>query len=223
MTFQRLANLAFFDIGAIQSGETPNSDESTDALDTANHILSTWSLEGVTCYNRKHYTVATNLGAVTIGPTGNWNTTARPVKIEGAVCFSGTFRKPMRVVGFAEYSQITGDDVGKTQVLAEVLGVDDAYPLLNGRLWPATTGVASIELHTLEALTAIASLVTVIDLPPGHEAALRSVLAVALYPQYGRQGGIDPAVAAAAQNAKAVIAQVNAGIAGMPAAPQQQQ
>jgi hypothetical protein len=224
LTVQQLINMAFFDLGEIQSGDAPNSDESNDALKKLNHILLTWSIEGLTCYNRRHYTMAASAGlqAVTIGPGGTWVTAARPVKVEGATSFYLTWRQAMEVVSMAEFALRSGAPKGHTQPLPELLGVDNAYPLLNGRVFPASSLGVQVELHTLEPLTAFAALGDTIDVPPGYEPALAGALALALYPQYARQGGIDPALAANAQNAKAAIAQINAGIAGVPQVPAQQ-
>jgi hypothetical protein len=220
MTLQRLVNLAFFDIGAIASGETPSTDESTDALDLANHILSSWSAEELTCYNRKHYTVLAiaGLGTYSIGPAGTWVTTARPVKVEGATAYYLNWRQGLEVVSMAEFALRSSAPKGQTQPLPELLGVDNASPALNARVFPASSLGCSIDLHTLEPLTAFAALGDTVALPPAYERALRLALAVELSPQYARSGGIDPVLAANAQNAKATIAQINAGMT-LPQAP----
>jgi hypothetical protein len=223
MTVQRLINLAFFELGEVQSAEAPNSDESTDALDTLNHIISLWSIEGVTCYNRRHYSVAAGQGSesFTIGPTGSWATTARPVKLEGATSYYLTFRQGMEIVSMAEFALRSTAPKGHTQPLPELLGVDNQYPTLNAKVFPVSSLGCTVELHTLEPLTAFEALTDVIDLPPGYEANLKYALAGALYPQYAREGGMDPALAANIQNAKSAIVQINEGM--MLPQPQQQQ
>ena len=92
-----------------------------------------------------------------------------------------------------------------------VLGADTAWPLANVRIFPAPASAASVELTYWVPLTAFTAVSDAVSLPPGFEQMLHSNLAVVLYPQYPRAGGIPPELAALAQNSKAAIIQQNSG------------
>lgn len=233
MTVQRLITLAFFDLGSIQSGETPNSDELADALDELNQMLGSWSNERLTVYNQ---VVGTFFGgggsSFQLGNAGTWNTgAARAQKITAWRATSGVYNSggaPLSLAAFDAAAQEASVRFGALQAQVKgmlapfyqdvtlavtgaavplVLGADTAWPLINVRVFPATT--ATIEVSYWTALTSFAALGDAIALPPGFEEALRTNLAVRLSPQYGRTGGIDPVLAAAAANSKAVIASLN--------------
>jgi hypothetical protein len=226
MTVDRLIQLAFFDLGAIQSGESPSTDEKADALDLLRGLVGSWSGEDVVCYNRRHYTFSATVGlgasAFTIGPGGTWSTTARPVKVEGGTAYYLNWRQPLEVVSLAEFGLRSAAPKGHTQPLPELLGVDNSYPALSALLFPVSSLGCSVQLHTLEPLTNFTSLADTLDFPDvGYERALRLNLAVELAPQYSRQGGIDQVLLANAAAAKAQLAMLNASFILPAAQPQQ--
>lgn len=226
MTVQRLINLAFLELGEISSGGAPNTDESTDALDIANQLLAQLGLDGLYTYNRKHYsglTVTAGVNAYTIGSAGSWATTDRPLQIEGATAYSGHMRQGLQVVSMADFARMASSPKGVTQLLPELLGVDNATPTLNARIFPNSNIGCSVELHTIEPLTALASLVATVDFAAGYERPFRLLLAGELYPQFPRESGMDPQLAQNIQNAKVTLAQLNASMVAMPPAAGQQQ
>lgn len=106
-----------------------------------------------------------------------------------------------------------------------VLGADTSWPQINVRMFPAPQFAATLELAYWTPIDTLATLATNVNLPPGYEDMLHFNLAIHLAPQYGRSGGVDPALAANAQNTKASIVQQNTimGLAPQQAPPQQQQ
>jgi hypothetical protein len=246
MTVQRLITLAFFDLGAIQSGETPNTDELNDSLDVLNGMLGAFSNEQLTVFNRVVQSFpGAGLSSFTLGTGGIWNTgSARAQKIVGWRATNGAYNSGGAPLSLADFDAAAQDaSVRFAGVQAQIsallapffqsptlalssaqapllLGADSAWPLINVRVFPATT--ATIELAYWTPITAFVALTDVISLPPGFEELLRTNLAVRLSPQYGRSGGIDPVLAANAQNAKAAIQALNTPSAAAPAAADSQ-
>jgi hypothetical protein len=244
-TVQRLINLSFFDIGAIPSGGAPNSDESNDALDILNQMLGSLSAEELTVFNRNIASFNTAGGTnFTLGVGGVWNTTARAQRIEAWRAVSGAFVAGGAPLSLADFDAASSEAAVKFQAIAGqiasllapfhqaptlsvnsasvplVLGADTAWPLINVRTYPAV--IATVEVTYWTPIAEFAALSDVLNLPPGFPELLRTNLAVRLSPQYSRQGGIDPVLAANAQNAKAVIAAQNTPPSSNPA-PQPQQ
>jgi hypothetical protein len=153
-------------------------------------------------------------------------TTAQPMRIYGASGVSGAFRSPVKVVSFAKFHAEIEDGRGVTAVLPQALAVDAAFPLFNLKVFP--TPAPSPGNLELDYWTEIAQFVTVGDtlaLPPGFQDALHFNLAVKLYPQYAKSGGIDQALLLNAQQTKAAITALNAAVQGAaaeeaPPAPQ---
>ena len=102
--------------------------------------------------------------------TGSFNTSVRPVKVTGASSVSGNFRQGMEVISFEEYGQID-DGSGLTAALPSKLAADNAYPLVNLRVWPIPNQPSSIEIHSWQPIASFASLADTINLPPGYERA----------------------------------------------------
>ncbi len=220
MTVQEFINLALRDMGALAQGETPNSDESADALTTLNQIILSHSLEPW-IWNAKHETFLLTAGkwAYTLGPGGDWATAARPTRVLGAMAYSGAFQQGVAVKPMTDFSAAIDNGAGITAVLPKLMGVDQAAPLVNCRVWPTPSGVASIEVHSLQPLTAGLALGDAINFPvPGYELALRFELAMTLASGWGLE--IPAGLAANYQR-------TNLRLVGqrpsMPTPPQQQQ
>lgn len=216
MNVQRLINLAFLDLNAIASGETPSAAESTDALDLLNHIISGWNSEELMAFEQRHQTffLTPTVTQYTIGPGGSWATTARPGRVTGATSIFNPFRQGMKVMGFPEFAAATANQTGRSDTLPSLLAVDNGSPLITAQVFPPPAAVATIELHFWLPITAFVALTDVIALPQAYERALRLALAIELYPQYPRSGGIDPVLAANAGAAKKAIQDLNAAILG---------
>jgi hypothetical protein len=126
----------------------------------------------------------------------------------------------MRVLGFDEFEATVKDELGTSSVLATILAADRDSPSINLRVFPMpASGPGSLWLDYWIALAQFGSVSDTVDLPTGYEDALHFNLALRLYPQYGRPGGIDPVLAANAQISKAALVDLNSQIIGRPAAP----
>jgi hypothetical protein len=218
-----LINEAFLNISGFAVGEGLTSAEQTDAFMRLNQIISSWSTEQLTVPNMTHtaFTLAAGTSNYTLGTGGTLVTSARPLRVTGASSVSGNFRSNVEVMSFEKFAATVSDPLAAATVLATKLAADGSFPSINLRVFP--TPAATPGTLWLDYWMAIAQFATVGDtvaLADGFELALQLALAVHLYPQYGRSGGIDPVLAANAQSAKASLVDKNLKILGQPAAPQ---
>jgi hypothetical protein len=85
-------------IGVLDSGETPTSTESNDALAALNQLVSNWSSAGVPIYTVARDVLSlTGAASYTIG-TGGTIATARPVKLKSAMVSNGGVSMPAEIV-----------------------------------------------------------------------------------------------------------------------------
>jgi hypothetical protein len=218
MDAQGLINLVLKDIGETDGDETPTTAESNDALATLNHIISSWSNEGVLIAGLTHttFSLAADTAAYVMGSGQTWATSARPMKIVGAEAYSGKFKNGVECVSYAEYRRRVKNATGLTATLPDLLGFDNAAANIAVRVHPTPNATASIEVDYWMPLTQIATLATALSLPEGFEWALRTALVIALCPMYNREATQNQAANAAA--AKAAIQEINRSL--LPAPPQ---
>jgi hypothetical protein len=215
-----LITQAFLDMGATVPGETPNGSEQADALLRLNQLLGTWSLERLTVPNKAHgsFTAVAGTKDYTFGVGGTLAVAplTRPICITGAASISGAFRQPVEVMGFDKFAAETSDSLGSTSVLALKLAVDASAPLINIRIFP--TPATAPGLLWLDYWLVLAGFGAVSDDASGltleMQNALHWNLAVALYPQYPRAGGMPPELAANAQNSKGSIVELQRSLQG---------
>jgi len=167
---------------------------------------------------RLTYALPSGSGSFTVGAGGQL-AMPRPSRCDAIAASSGTYRRMVEIVSAAEWSTMLEPSGAAISVPLE-LYIDYGYPSVTLNLWPVPPPGSTIEVHSLQALTALATLATPVDFPPGYEAAIRYNLAVALLPEYPRSEA-DPSLPAQAQNYKASIVQLNTAtqrLGGLPPA-----
>jgi hypothetical protein len=218
MTAADLITLSLKDLGQVSGDETPETLELTDAFSTLNHIIASWSNDGLVVPEVKHDAFAFTASdpSYTMGPAGDWVTTTRPMAIVGAESSSGTFRRGMEVLPMAQFRKRVQNGTGITAALPDTLGYDNARPKINVRVFPTPNATSAIEIDYWIALAAIATTATVLDLAEGWELALRDELVIRLAPMYGLE-----ATQTQVRNAQASRANIAAILASTmaPAAP----
>ena len=171
-------------INAIASGETPTSEELTDALAQLNDLLENWSTQMQAVYMSQMEAFATVGGqaAYTIGPAGNWNTT-RPVYIDGnAICTFQGVDFPVEQIGQGQYNEIGLKTL--QQPIVEQFLYQNSAPLGMIFLYPTPSQAVTISLNTQRVLSSVPTIATTLTLPPGYLLAIRYNLAVLLAPDY---------------------------------------
>jgi len=196
-------------VGIISSGagETPTADEANDALDSLNDLLESMSLENLFVWGQANQTFATVAGQATrtIGPTGQFVVTSRPVRIYDAYCTVLGVDYPIQIIGQAEYNEICLK-TEQQQIIERLLYVND-FP--NGiiTLWPTPSAVVSLVLTLDRVMTSVASTATVLTFPPGYLNFMKHALGLMLAPDYG----VTPsqAVVDIARGTKAALKRAN--------------
>jgi hypothetical protein len=211
MTAQDLIDSALRLIGELATQQSPTATESGDALETLNHILETWSAEGLPIpYATTETFTLTGAAEYTIGTGGTWPTT-RPLSILAANVISSN--QVTREVDLVDAHQWGGlRDKTRTGTFAEKLYYSAGYPTGTVKLWPRPT-TGTLELYSFKALEAFPTLGTTIDMPPGYEKALRFALAVDLAPEHGRVP-IPASLSEQAIRAKAALTNLNLQVLG---------
>ena len=205
-TAQTLINRAMRLIGALEAGETPTADETTDVLYALNSMLESWRLERLMVYviTDVTHTLTPNDGVYTIGPTQNINVT-RPIKISLATVTDSDVDVPLIIADKQAWENIF--DANTVSTYPEVLYYEATYPNATINLWPIPSKANVLTLSLWGVLDGFATAATTVSLPPGYERALAYNLAVEIAPEF--QLPVPEAVVGLALNSKASIKRVN--------------
>lgn len=207
--------LSYEDLAVVQPGETISTTLQTAGFTTLNGLLGSLNAERYTAFQKVLQTFPLQAGqsAYTLGSGGSFATTGnlRAQRVEAWSAFSGNFRTGGDILSFPEFQAKAVDPAGGSTTLPLIVGADEAFPLINVRVFPTpATGPGQIELAYWTPLLAFAAVGSTITLPEGWINMLRFNLAVLLYPRHARLGGLPPELAANAQNSKASLVQQNA-------------
>jgi hypothetical protein len=210
-----LIDQAFVDLGTIQVGESISAGMRTDAQTRFNQLLSSLSTEGLTVFNQvmQSFTLTAATVAYTLGSGGSFATTGslRAVKVTAwRASYAGVLTGGGDILSMAEFGARAVQMAGEVSSIPKMVAADTAYPLINVRVFPPpSTAPGSLELAYYTPITQVTDFTATVALPEGWNQLLHFNLAVALSPQYTRQGGISQELAANAQNSKAVIVAQN--------------
>lgn len=206
-TVRDLVTRALRVAGIVGSGETPDANDSADALMSLNQMLDAWQAERLFAYavvERTHALTA-GLGAYTIG-TGATINAPRPVRIEWAFTRDAqNIDRAVQVVSDDLYSQIAIKNLGDTYPVA--LYYEPTYPYGIITLWPLPPAALTLHIGAWDVLTEFATLNATVSVPPGYEDALVYSLVERLCPEYGKSVSGD--IARLAAKARANIQQNN--------------
>ena len=173
-------------IEAVESGETPTTDEQTDALAVLNQLLESWSIQGLAVYRREFspYVTVASQSSYVIGTGEEWDG-ARPTAINDAYVTIDGYDYGLRVLNDSEYAAEPSKTLESS--IPESIYYDPAYP--DGRVYvvPVPDAALTITLVHDDEFTSLSSVSTALSMPPGYERALRYALAVELAPEFGKK------------------------------------
>ena len=221
-TYADLINQALVDLGAIKPGASPSTTVRDDGFVRLNQMWEGWG-QDPTISNAQYHQGFTTLAGITnytFGVGGSFNASAIPVRVYGAESISGNFRSPVKVISYEELDEQAQDTLGSSTVLQTMLACDNAYPVKNVRLFPVPVGGSTLMIDYWGSMAAFASVTDTVAVAPAFADALHFNLAIAMLPQYGRQGIDATAIAANAAKSLGVIQQLNRLILGASLAPQ---
>jgi hypothetical protein len=205
-TAQTIINRAMRLIGALEAGETPTADETTDVLYALNSMLESWRLERLMVYaiTDTTKTLTPNDAVYTVGPSQDIDV-VRPIKVDSAYVTDNGIDVPITIADKQAWDRIADKDT--TTTYPTILYYEPTYPNALIKLWPVPTVANVLTLKLWGVLGGFATAATSVSLPPGYERALAYNLAVEIAPEF--QLPVPEAVVGLALNSKASIKRVN--------------
>lgn len=210
MTVRDLIKSSLRIIGAIASGETPGADETSDALQTLNGILGSWSNQSllVPSKAREVFTLTPGTSSYSIGPLGTFNTT-RPIKILSASIIDAgqDFETKIDILTQQQYAEISNKNLSGS---ATAVYLEGTYPLDTINVYPKPAAADQLVIYSMKPLVSFASVNDQITLPVGYDRALKYNLAVELAAEYGKQ--LPQEVVVIASESKSEIEALNSEV-----------
>lgn len=206
-TAQTIIDRALRLIGAIASGESPTTAESNDGLVSLNAMISSWQTDklNVFAFVDTAFTLSAGDGSYTVGPSGNFNLTPRPVKIEACFVRNSSIDYPVELIDKNRWYGIpdktTESDLPMYAYYEPTLSTGTLL------LSPVPNAANNLHIITWTSLSELAALSTTITLPPGYERALAYNLAIEIAPEYEKQP--SQSVVMIAAESKAAIKRAN--------------
>lgn len=211
MTGQSVINRAMRLCGALASGESPTTTESTDALAILNDMLDEWNAQRLAIFQiqTNEFSLVGGTQTYTCGSGGTFNM-ARPAKIERIVLKVVTnpsfpLELPLKTYKDQEWASITLKTLQNTY--PEGYWDDSAFPSRNINFWPIPSSALNVVIYSWAALTSFADLTTTYTFPPGYAKALAYNLAVEISGEFNAP--MPPQVPAIAATSKASIKTMN--------------
>ena len=185
-------------IGAVSSSETPNADESSDALEALNLMLGSWGASRfLSASTGKVTKTMTGASSYTIGVGGDINTT-RPTAIYNAYWSTGGLDYPLTFLDYSDYQDIGIKNIGS---IPEYIVLKPDNPLSTIFLFPVPAN-GTLTLDNVRPATEL-TLADDLPYPPEWIRALKFNLAIELSPEFGFT--VSPELVALAQESKAIV------------------
>lgn len=205
-TYADMVNQALAEIGSYAQGQVTSAADMQFCLTKLNRIIDSWNAKRRTIYSKDFttYTLIPNHQPHTIGPTGDFAVTSRPIQILNAnIVLAGTnppVNSPLNLRDDDWWAK------NLVQSLTSGLPTDLYYntAFANGQLflWPISTVAHGLQLETLFILNQVLQ-GTTINLPPGYNDALTYTLAENLAGSFGK--ALTPDLMRLARDSRATI------------------
>jgi len=217
MDAQGLINLTLGDMGVLAPGESVSADDYAFCLLRLNALIDSLSAQALPIpqITRRTNLPVSGVESYTIGTGQTWNI-SRPIKIKAAASVNGGHSEPVEIITAEQWAQI--GDKSLTGNWANRLYYNNGYPTGIVYLWPKPAATGTMQLDNYEALALLATLATVVVLPPGYERMLAHLLGPEISGAFGKP--ITEAMMALANDAKASVFGLNQAILGHPSGQQ---
>jgi len=188
ITIRTLVSNAMTEATILAAGESLSAPDGNWGLSVLRRILNEWNADRLTVWatSFETFTLVADLSPHTIGPTGIWTTTQRPVSIDGANLILPTdVNTPIRIVNAQWWLNQTTPTI-ETTVPTDLYYQPD-WP--DGKLyfWPVPTVAYDVELMLRVLLDDTVELSDDFTMPPGYESAVTLTLTEGLLASYGIQ------------------------------------
>jgi len=196
-------------IGQLAEGETVGYDTANDCLLAMNQMLSSWSTERLSVFSTMDQvkTWPANSITQTLGPSGTINGD-RPILLDDSTYFrdaSTNVSYGIKMINQSQYNGIAVKTV--TSTYPQVMWVNMTYPDIEIYIYPKPTRALEFHFVSVEPLSEVADLNTVLTFPPGYLRAFRYCLACEIAPEFGVEP--SPQVVKVAITAKRDLKRIN--------------
>lgn len=191
-TYQTLVTDVLLELNRVAAGDTPDAVDATFVLGKVNRILNNWNADSQAPWstNFNTYTLTANLSPHTIGPTGTFTETQRPVSVDGAMLrLTGSSPVVEQPIALWNRQQWMRESVkGLAASTPYALFYDPSWPNGSLYLWPVPNYAYGLRLQTRYVIAAVL-LTTLLSttLPPGYRDALTLTAAEDCLNAYGAQ------------------------------------
>ena len=159
-------------IGVLAEGETPSATMETDAFNTLNGMIDSFSNEELFIFSILRETFTLNQGQQTyqMGSGAPDFNTVRPQRIMNAqiqlIGSNPVAEMPMGILNQAEYAAIIVKTITSTVPL--YLYNDDAYPYANINFWPVPQATLTVVLNSWKPVSDFSLITSAVSFPPGY-------------------------------------------------------
>lgn len=167
-------------LGYLGRTEVMGAQDATDALNTFNALLDSWTTEFLTSYAtlQRSFVVTAGTQSYTIG-TGGVINSARPTDITGAfIRDSNNNDYPMRIIPQDEWDNIGTKYI--TSQIPDTLFYDSQYPLGIINIFPVPLLNYTVFFDSVINQVTFSTLTQTLIMPPGYERAFILNLAIEL-------------------------------------------
>ena len=199
------------ELGVLAAGEVANAGEASDALTMLNRWLDQKAAERLQIYTvtRETWILVPGFATYSVGPGGAQNM-VRPVFVNEIQVLDYSMdphlELPLQLLTDAQYAAIPMKNFQSKY--PQTAYYNPSYPLAEITFWPIPTSSTLFGvIYAATAVTQIATLDTVISMPPGYEIMLVKNLAIQLAPSYERQ--VSPLLVEQAREAIGIVKRSN--------------
>jgi hypothetical protein len=187
----QIVRLALSEIRVARAGDVIRADDQDLAVLILNAYLESLANTPRAIYTESfnEYALTPLLQPHTIGPTGTWVVSRRPVELLSAALLVGTTRQTINI----RTARWWDDNINTPDIRSSVpTDVYYAKKWPNGELnfWPVPSQARTVELQTSDLLSAVDPAGD-LNLPDGYTAAIYLTLAELCAPSFGRQVSPD--------------------------------
>lgn len=184
MTASDLISAALEDLGILDPGMGPSSDDLAVGLRTLNQLLKSTAVMrfGINAPVTESFPLTSGVDFYTIGPGGDFDT-VRPHKIITIFARSDDGQDyPLRVLSREDYASVGLKSVQGS--FPEACYLETEYPLAKLFLWPVPGSGYTLHIQSQKPFSGVSSASDTINLPDEFDSFLQYRLAAMLAPKY---------------------------------------
>jgi hypothetical protein len=195
-------------LGVLAEGETSSASVSQDSLMAMNQMIDSWNTERLAVFSTEDqiFTWPASLISRTLGPTGDF-VGNRPILLDDATYFKAPngVSYGIKMINQQQYNGIAVKTV--TSTYPQVMWVNMTFPNIEMYVYPRPTQNLEFHFVSVQKLTEVTDLSTVLYYPPGYLRAFTYNLAMEIAPEFGVEP--SPQVKRIAMTSKRDLKRIN--------------